>query len=165
MSIRSRLSAIGLAMAIAATGLVTTAAPASAQSVAPEGKQLVAVSRITLPASTTDGVTTQSGCTVYTYGPSLGAVGVYAEWDIYCDFYAPFLAVSGVVRAAGGLVVGSNSANCSGNWFCVLVVQSPGCVSGRFYDGRMDGSIQFPDGFQSSFTFLAPPNGVPVRVC
>jgi hypothetical protein len=163
MRVPSRLSATGLVMALVTGWLIGTAAPASAQDVASERKP-VAVSRITLPTSTTGDVGVQYGCDVYTFGPSLGAVGVYVEWDIYCDFYAPFLSVGGVLRTAG-LVVGSNSANCSGNWFCVLVVQSSGCVSGRLYDGRMDGAIQFPNGQTSSFTFLAPPNGVPVRVC
>lgn len=164
MRIPSRLSASGLVVALLTGWLVGTAAPASAQNVAADRGKPVAVSRITLPPSTTDGVGVQYGCNVYTYGPSRGAVGVYVEWDIYCDFYTPFLAVSGVVRTAG-LVIGSNSANCTGNYFCVLVVQSAGCVSGRLYDGRMDGAIQFPNGQQTSFTFLAPPNGVPVRAC
>lgn len=159
MKFKNRLQAAGLILALAFAGLVGASTPAAAYESAP--------AQVSAPVSSeisAEEALAAAGCDLFAFGPTLGAVGVFVEFDVFCDFFSPFFVLNGTLRA-GGTTVAINSANCSGQSFCVLVVQSSGCLPGFLYSGRVDGAIQFPDGQIINFTRLQPIDGSGVRVC
>jgi len=155
-------------MAFAIAGLFAVAVPGAAAAAPNTDRVPTAVWTVTAPTAAnaaSDVSPAQApNCQIFSFGPALGAVGAFVEFDVVCNFASPFFTMNGTLTA-GGILAAVNGVTCGGSTFCVLVVQSPGCASGFLYQGAMDGRIQFPDGSIIPFGGLAPPNAAGVVVC